>query len=125
MSNTALQEVEDFISDIQLINTEHAKIIELVRDLFMVEKLQITLGIKYGGLCFFQKQALIAGVFPYKKHLSIEFSNGSDFSDPFSVLEGNGKKRRHLKIFSAEDVETKNVLYFVKQALGYQAVYGK
>ena len=118
MSNTALQEVEDFISDIQLINPEHAKIIELVRDLFTVENQQITLGIKYGGLCFFQKQVLIAGVFPYKKHLSIEFSNGSDFSDPFSVLEGNGKKRRHLKIFLVEDIETKNVLYFVKQALG-------
>ncbi|ERN41914.1 hypothetical protein KR51_00014480 [Rubidibacter lacunae KORDI 51-2] len=117
MNDTALQQVEDFINDIQSVNPEHAEIIKLVRDLFAEENEEIFQGIKYGGLAFFQNGALIGGIFPYKKHLSIEFSNGADFSDPSSDLEGKGKKRRHLKIFTAEDIDAKNALYFVKQAV--------
>lgn len=118
MSDSELQKVEDFIGDIQSLNPVFAEIIELVRDIFTEESEALLLSIKYGGLVFFQKDELIGGVFPYKKHLSIEFSNGADFSDPSSKLEGNGKKRRHLKIFTPEDIDAKNVLYFVKQAVG-------
>jgi hypothetical protein len=118
MKDSALQKVNDFISDIQSLNHEFAEIIELIRDMFTEESEELLLGIKYGGLVFFQKGELIGGVFPYKKHLSIEFSNGADFSDPTSKLEGKGKKRRHLKIIKADDIDTKNALYFVKQAVG-------
>lgn len=117
MNNSTLQVVKYFIRDIQSVNPEHAKIIELVRDLFMEENKEILQQIKYGGLTFFQKGVLIGGIFPYKNHLSIEFSNGSDFSDPSSKLEGKGRKRRHLKIFTVEDIDTKNALYFIKQAV--------
>jgi len=68
-------------------------------------------------LAFFKKGVLIGGIFPYKKHLSIEFSNGTDFSDPSSELEGKGKKRRHLKIFTVEDIDSINAIYFVKQVV--------
>ncbi len=117
MNDTALQEVEDFISNIQSINLEHAEIIKQVRDLFMEENEEIFVGIKYDGLAFFQKGVLIGGIFPYRKHLSIEFTNDANFSDPSSELEGKGKKRRHLKIFTAEDIGAKDALYFVKQAV--------
>ncbi len=118
MNNSALKKVEDFIGDIQSLNPEFAEIIKLVRDIFTEESNELLLGIKYGGLVFFHKGELISGVFPYKKHLSIEFSNGAHFSDPSSNLEGKGKNRRHLKIFTAEDINTKDTLYFVKQAVG-------
>ena len=118
MNDIALQEVEDFISDVQSVNPEHAEIIELVRDLFTEENEELSQGIKYGGLVFFQQGVLVGGIFPYRKHLSIEFSNGADFSDPYSALEGKGKQRRHLKIYTAEDIDTKKALYFVKQAVG-------
>ncbi len=121
MNDSALEEVEDFISDIQSVNPEHAEIIELVSDLFTEENEVLLQGIKYGGLVFFQKGVLIGGVFPYKKHLSIEFSNGAEFTDPSSLLEGKGKKRRHLKIYTAEDIGTKNTEYFVRQAVGEQS----
>ncbi len=120
MNDSALEKVEDFISDIRSVNPEHAEIIEGVRALFTEENEELLQRIKYGGLAFFQKGRLIGGIFPYKKHVSIEFSNGANFSDPSSVLEGNGKKRRHLKIHTAEDVAAKNTEYFVKQAVGEQ-----
>ncbi len=118
MNETALQKIEDFICDMQTVNPEFAEIIELARDIFTEENEELFLDIKYGGLVFFHNGELIGGVFPYKKHLSIEFSNGANFNDPSSILEGKGKKRRHLKIFTAEDIDTKNALYFVKQAVG-------
>ena len=118
MNDSELQKIEDFISDVQLVNPEFAEIIEVVRDIFTEESEELLLGIKYGGLVFFQRGELISGVFPYKEHLSIEFSNGAAFTDPSSKLEGKGKKRRHLKIFTAEDIDTKNALFFVKQAVG-------
>jgi len=118
MNDSALQKVEDFIGDIQSINPEHAGIIELVRDMFMEEGEGLLQGIKYGGLAFFRKGVLVGGIFPYKKHLSIEFSNGAVFNDPLSALEGNGKKRRHLKIYTAADVNAKNAVHFIKQAVG-------
>ncbi len=118
MNETATQKIEYFISDIQSVNPEFAEIIELVRDIFTEESEELALGIKYGGLVFFKKDELIGGVFPYKKHLSIEFSDGANFSDPSSKLEGKGKKRRHLKIFKAADIDIKNALFFIKQAVG-------
>ncbi len=117
MNDSASQKIEDFISDIQSVNPEHAEIIQLVRDVFMDMNKKLLQDIKYGGLTFFQEGALIGGIFPYKQHLSIEFSNGANFSDPSSELEGNGKQRRHLKIYSAADIEAKNTVYFVKQAV--------
>jgi hypothetical protein len=120
MNKSALEEVENFISDIQSVNPEYAEIIELVSDLFTEESEELLRGVKYGGLVFFKKGVLIGGVFPYKKHLSIEFSDGAEFTDPSSLLEGKGNKRRHLKIHTAEDIGTKNAEYFVKQAVGEQ-----
>ncbi len=117
MNKSALRKVDDFIKDIQSVNHEHAEIIELVRDLFAQENERILQEVKYGGLTFMKNGVLIGGVFPYKKHLSIEFSNGADFNDPLSVLEGKGKKRRHLKISTAEDIDAKNALYFIMQAV--------
>ncbi len=52
-----------------------------------------------------------------KEHISIEFSNGANFTDTNSVLEGKGKKRRHLKIYSPKDVAQKKSDYFIKQAV--------
>lgn len=117
MHDFAPEKVEDFISDLHAVNPEHAGITERVRDLFTEENGKLHQDIKYGGLVFFLEGELIGGVFPYKRHLSIEFSNGVNFTDPSSVLEGNGRQRRHLKIYTAEDISAKNARYFVKQAV--------
>ena len=61
--------------------------------------------------------ALIGGIYTYKKHISIEFSNGSGFIDTDSILEGSGKKRRHIKIYTDDDIFQKNYTYFVSQAM--------
>ncbi len=118
MNDPAYQKIEEFIRGIQSVNSEHAQIVERVRDLFMDAERNLIQKIMYGGLVFFKDSALIGGVFPYTKHISIEFSNGADFSDPSSALEGNGKSRRHLKIYTAADVDNRDARFFIKQAVG-------
>lgn len=72
--------------------------------------------IKYGGILF-SKGIDFCGIFAYKKHVSIEFSYGAGIDDTFGLLEGKGKGRRHVKLESPEDIETKRVADYIPLAL--------
>lgn len=79
----------------------------------------------YGGTVFelepgnFKSQ--IGGVFVYKGHLSLEFSEGASFDDIWGVLEGSGKHRRHIKLRAFTDIDAKHCHHFMDAAIaGYQ-----
>ena len=59
----------------------------------------------------------VGGIFAYKGHVSLEFSEGASFEDLSGHLEGKGKNRRHLKFVSASEVAGKEAMGFLKQAL--------
>lgn len=44
-------------------------------------------------------------ILPYKNWVNLGFYNGALFADKFELLEGTGKKLRHIKMRSLEDVE--------------------
>lgn len=71
--------------------------------------------VKYGGLLF-SSEVPFCGIFSYAGHVSVEFSRGCDLQDDFGVLEGKGKFRRHIKILAAEEIQTKHVSHYVRQA---------
>lgn len=77
---------------------------------------------KYGGEVMVpdpeQPKAFVGGVFAYKDHVSVEFSNGAGFSDPKGYLEGKGKARRHVKLRALADIEGKDLSGFLRQAFG-------
>ncbi len=74
----------------------------------------------YGGIVFESEpgnhKTLVCGHFTYKKHVSLEFSNGYQLSDPDGVLEGSGKYRRHLKLTCQSDLHEKCVRALIAQA---------
>ncbi len=109
--------VNKFMDDLQSVSPDKLEIIKSIRKIFLGADKELTEEIKYGGLVFNLSNVLIAGIFPYKEHISIEFSNGSDLDDPSGILEGKGKKRRHLKIINKQDINDKNVNEFVNQAI--------
>ncbi len=117
MSISTSDKVNDFLSDIQSISSEQFDIIISIRDVFLKSNKELVEGIKYGGLVFSASNALIGGIYIYKEHISVEFSNGANFIDTDSILEGGGKKRRHLKIYTDEDIAPKKIEYFVNQAV--------
>lgn len=75
---------------------------------------------KYGGEVFCadpdSDKVFVGGIFVSKAHVSLEFSDGAFFDDPVGQLEGTGKHRRHLKLRSVGDVDTKGTKALLKQA---------
>lgn len=111
------ERVNKFMDDLQSISPSMLETVESIRKIFLSANKELSEDIKYGGLVFNLSNVLIGGIFPYKEHISIEFSNGADLSDPSGILEGKGKKRRHLKIVEKKDVGAKNVKVFVAEAV--------
>lgn len=74
---------------------------------------------KYGGIVIEriagQTDTQCCGYFAYTTHVSLEFTQGAKLADPESMLEGNGKHRRHIKLYRVEDVEAKQCVKFLKQ----------
>ncbi|MBY0573481.1 MAG: DUF1801 domain-containing protein, partial [Undibacterium sp.] len=56
----------------------------------------------------------------YKEHVSLEFGRGNELNDQHNVLEGKGKFRRHIKLHQCQDLEDKQVKFFLQQA--YQLI---
>ena len=109
--------VNGFLADIQFTSHKNLDRVILIRELFLKAKKNLNEDIKYGGLVFSISKELIAGVFSYKNHISIEFGNGVDFIDNDSILEGSGKQRRHIKIFKDSDIGDKKCDYYISQAI--------
>lgn len=111
------EKVNKFMDDLQSISSDKLELIETIRKIFLTANSDLIEDIKYGGIVFNQSNTLIGGIFPYKEHISIEFSNGANFPDLSGLLEGKGKKRRHLKIVEKQDIDKKDVGVFVAEAV--------
>ncbi|PIE45571.1 MAG: hypothetical protein CSA45_02430 [Gammaproteobacteria bacterium] len=91
-------------------------LIQSLRDVVFKLCPKVSERIIYGGIMFSLGDDF-GGVFAYKHHISFEFGQGCQFNDPDHLLEGKGKYRRHLKLTSLADVETKRVRGYVQQAI--------
>lgn len=111
------KKISQFLEDIRFVSSERFQLVMAIRELFQGASAQLDEGIKYGGLTYSSSKELVGGIFSYKEHVSIEFSNGADFSDPEGVLEGGGKRRRHIKIRELKDVENKAVGFYIQEAI--------
>ena len=56
------------------------------------------------------------GIFVYKQHVTVEFGRGAEMADPYGLLEGKGKGRRHLKLHTLEDIENKHLTDYLRLA---------
>lgn len=97
----------------QITNTVDAMILEM--------RPEIGRRAMYGGVVFELEpgthSTLVCGHFINKSHVSVEFSQGYQLKDPDGLLEGKGKFRRHLKLRSLDDIESKKLAFFLKQVL--------
>lgn len=53
---------------------------------------------------------------PQKGYVNLYFMNGVDLPDPTHLLEGTGKKLRHVKIQKPEDLKNKDLHVLVREA---------
>ncbi len=105
--------IRRYLDDMESVSIEQFEIVSVIRSLFLDTVPQLNESIKYGGLTYSLSKELVGGIFTYKEHISVEFSNGADFQDLHEVLEGQGKRRRHIKIRKKEDIEGKSVAFYI------------
>jgi len=117
MTQTNEDKIHDFLCDLQTVSAPQHDIVITVRGLFLKANSTLLEEIKYGGLTFRLASGLVGGIYAYQHHISIEFSEGATFKDPDCLLQGNGKYRRHLKIMTATDINNKQALYYIQQAV--------
>ncbi len=117
MKKSENEEVQKFLDEIQLIDAEKSDILIEIHEIIFSHFPKTDERIMYGGIVFFLNDEMFSGLFLNKKHITLEFSKGFLLEDPNRILEGKGKYRRHLKILTKEDILSKGVSFFVKQAV--------
>jgi hypothetical protein len=48
---------------------------------------------------------LVCAIAPFTAHVNLMFSRGVDLPDPAGLLEGTGKRARHVKLRSLADID--------------------
>ena len=98
-----------FTDDISiLVRDLRAKILKLDLDLDEV--------IKWNNIIY-EKNGLVYAIVVHKEHVNLEFANGIELLDPDGMLEGTGKKMRHVKIRNSEEIESKKLTNLIREAL--------
>ncbi len=59
---------------------------------------------------------LVCAIAPYASYINLIFSTGTRLSDPLKILAGTGKRARHVKIQSMNDVEMSGIADLVHEA---------
>lgn len=126
-----MQTLALLLDDIRLLGALQSDIVAAVRQLMQQRVPGLTEQVKYGGILFSgyaavdhtgnQQTVAFGGVFAYQQHVSVEFSHGAQISDPYGLLQGNGKGRRHLKLFTLADVENSQLAQYIPLALAAAA----
>jgi hypothetical protein len=52
----------------------------------------------------------------YRQHANLQFTHGVELADPHGLLEGTGKRMRHLKIKAPSDLARQEIREFLRQA---------
>ncbi|MEL6870751.1 MAG: DUF1801 domain-containing protein [Pseudomonadota bacterium] len=108
--------VDAFVADLQLLGGEQHALVQQVRKLVRGVVPNVTESVKYGGILFAAAQPF-CGVFAYKQHVSVELSQGANIDDTLGHLEGRGKGRRHIKLYTIGDIEDKALSHYLPLAL--------
>jgi hypothetical protein len=53
----------------------------------------------------------------YRDHVNLGFYYGAELSDPEHLLEGSGKKLRHIKVREIEEIDRPALCQFVQSSL--------
>lgn len=108
--------VDALLDDLSMLDSQQAVIVQAVRDLVKSLYPRVTEEVKYGGILF-SVGVHFCGVFAYREHVSVEFSQGAQIPDAIGHLEGRGKLRRHTKLRTVGDIGAKSLRQYLPLAL--------
>lgn len=112
----ATKSIQALLEDIRLLSEENYQVVEAVRARVRKTFNAATEEVKYGGILF-TADVQFCGVFAYKEHVSVEFGSGAKIKDTLGHLEGSGRGRRHVKLRSVADIQSKSLAEYLPLAL--------
>ena len=112
MSDTSIAQ---HLDDLQRAAPDHYEVVQRIREMVRAVAPDASERVVYGGIMF-AAPVPFCGVFAYTAHVSLEFGKGYELADPWGVLEGSGKLRRHIKIGAADDLDAKHVRDYIAEA---------
>jgi len=110
------QKITTLLRDFEIVAPELGKVIRQLRKSVIRIAPDAEEKVMYGGIMFTTPGRMFCGLFLRKNHVSVEFDFGCLLKDLNKNLEGIGEHRRHLKIHSASEIETKQTESFIKQS---------
>jgi hypothetical protein len=64
---------------------------------------------------------LVCAIAPFASHVNLMFSRGATLPDPEGLLQGSGKRARHVKISTLADLEHPGVLTLLENAIHFES----
>ena len=62
-------------------------------------------------------RGLLFAIIAHKRHVNLQLADGADLPDPTGIVEGTGKRIRHVKIRSAETAAAGPVVALIRAQL--------
>lgn len=87
-----------------------------VRQLILDTMPQLNEVVKWGHLVY-EGDRKICSIMVHKEHVNLQIWRGAELDDPDSILEGDGKLMRHVKVHSPEEMKEDYVKFLLKQAV--------
>jgi len=112
--------VAELLDGIRSRDPDRYLLVERLRRLVLALAPRVTEELRYGGLLFSAGPPFCA-IFSYDKHVALEFSQGATLPDKHKVLEGDGKKRRYIRIEAGADLFNKNITEYLALAFAATA----
>ncbi|GAA5629246.1 hypothetical protein Brsp05_04545 [Brucella sp. NBRC 12953] len=107
--------IETLLQNIRTLRSEQVETVQRVRAIALASCDSVREHLQYGGILF-RARSDFCGLFSFQDHLTLEFSHGATFLDPYDVLRGVGNLRRHIRLDRFSDIEDKHVSYYIRIA---------
>ena len=91
-------------------------IAESLRRLILETDPDLSESIKWGNPTF-ERGGKVCYLAATKAYVSLGFFNGAALTDPEGIIEGTGKKMRHVKVRVLEDIRSELLSSWVRQAV--------
>jgi hypothetical protein len=67
---------------------------------------------------------LWVGIAPHSKHVNLQLAKGALIEDPAGIIQGTGKRVRHVKLHSVADVQAPQLRAVLERSLALQESTG-
>jgi hypothetical protein len=64
-----------------------------------------------------RKRGAFCNIAAYSRHVNLLFYSGADLPDPHGVLKGTGKKMRHIRFDSPDDLRHRYLRNYIRSAI--------